>query len=95
MLPEKAVQFEASGPLVTVIGADNRAKRVPVRTGARGGGFVELLKGPSPGTRVALGGGAFLLDGDLVAQTLAAPLGTPAVAASAPAVHAVTPALSR
>ncbi len=65
-VPEKAVQFEATGPLVTVIDADNRAKRVLVRTGARTGGFVELLQGPPLGSRVTLGGGAFLLDGDLV-----------------------------
>jgi HlyD family secretion protein len=69
-LPEKAVQFEASGPLITVIGANNLAKRIPVRTGARAGGFVELLEGRPPGTRVALGGGVFLLDGDLVAPTV-------------------------
>jgi len=65
-VPEKAVQFEASGPLVTVIDADNRAHRVNVRTGARAGGYVELVQGPPVGSRVALGGGAFLLDGDLV-----------------------------
>lgn len=65
-VPEKAVQFEASGPLVTVIDADNRAERMSVRTGARADGYVELVEGPPVGTRVALGGGAFLLDGDLV-----------------------------
>ena len=65
-VPEKAVQFEASGPLVTVIDADNRAQRMSVRTGARADGYVELIEGPAAGTRVALGGGAFLLDGDLV-----------------------------
>ncbi len=65
-VPEKAVQFEASGPLVTVIDQDNRAHRVNVRTGARSGGYVELVQGPAVGSRVALGGGAFLLDGDLV-----------------------------
>jgi HlyD family secretion protein len=65
-VPEKAVQFEASGPLVTVIDADNRAKRMSIRTGARADGYVELVEGPPVGTRVALGGGAFLLDGDLV-----------------------------
>lgn len=65
-VPENAVQFEASGPLITVIGADNRAARVAVKTGGRANGFVELINGPAVGTRVALGGGAFLLDGDLV-----------------------------
>jgi HlyD family secretion protein len=66
-VPEKAVQFEAGGPVVTVIGADNRARRVSVKIGARANGWAELVEGPQPGTRVALGGGAFLLDGDPVA----------------------------
>ena len=65
-VPEKAVQFEASGPLLIVIDADNRARRVPIRTGVRDDGFVKLEQGPPVGTRVALGGGAFLLDGDKV-----------------------------
>ncbi len=76
-VPEKAVQFEASGPLLIVIEADNRARRVPVRTGARDDGFVELDEGPPVGTRVALGGGAFLLDGDKVD-----PIATPAAAST-------------
>lgn len=71
-VPERAVQFEASGPLLTVIGADNRAQRMPIRIGARAEGYVELLGGPPPGTRVALGGAAFLLEGDKVAPTTAA-----------------------
>ena len=65
-VPEKAVQFEASGPLLVVIDAENRAQRVPVKTGSRANGFVAIEDGPAVGTRVALGGGAFLLDGDRV-----------------------------
>lgn len=65
-VPEKAVQFEASGPLLTVIQKDNTARRVEVKTGSRADGFVALVEGPPVGTRVALGGGAFLLDGDKV-----------------------------
>ena len=84
-VPEKAVQFEASGPLLIVIGADNRARRVPIRTGARDDGFVAFDEGPSVGTRVALGGGAFLLDGDKV-DPIETP--TPAASTSAPAVAA-------
>lgn len=64
---EKAVQFEASGPLLVVIDATEHARRVPVQTGARADGYVAIEEGPPVGTRVALGGGAFLLDGDLVA----------------------------
>lgn len=66
VVPEKAVQFDASGPLVTVVDKDDRAHRVRVRTGDRAAGFVELRHGPPAGTRVALEGGAFVLDGDLV-----------------------------
>lgn len=65
-VPEKAVQFEASGPMLTVIDNKNRAKRVAIKTGARADGFVAINDGPPVGSRVALGGGAFLLDGDLV-----------------------------
>jgi HlyD family secretion protein len=65
-VPEAAVQFEASGPSLVVIDGQNRAHRRPVRTGTRAGGWVELLGGPPAGSRVAMGGGAFLLEGDLV-----------------------------
>ncbi len=65
-VPEKAVQFEASGSLLIVVDDNNLARRVAVETGARNEGFVEIKNGPAVGTRVALGGGAFLLDGDLV-----------------------------
>jgi HlyD family secretion protein len=65
-VPEAAVQFEASGPLVVVVDRDGRAKRMPVRTGNRAGGWIALVQGPPAGTRVALGGGAFILDGDRV-----------------------------
>lgn len=68
-VPEAAVQFEASGSLVVVIGTGGRAHRVPVRTGAHAGGWVAIVQGPPVGTRVALGGGAFILDGDRVRIT--------------------------
>lgn len=80
VVPEKAVHFEASGPLVTVIGNDNRARRIPVKTGARSGGQVELVDGPPAGTQVALAGGAFLLDGDEVKPELIEPTATPTLA---------------
>ncbi len=83
-VPEKAIQFEASGPQLTVIDKDNRARRMAVRTGARANGYVELLEGPAAGTQVALGGGAFLLDGDLVDPASVSPAPAPAAAAPAP-----------
>jgi HlyD family secretion protein len=65
-VPESALQFEAGGGTVMLIGRDNRVRSQTVRTGARADGWVELKGGPPPGTRVALGGAAFLLDGDMI-----------------------------
>ncbi len=70
--PESAVRFDADGASVMVLGAQNRVRRTPVRTGLRQGGLVELLSGPAPGARVLLGGGAFVLDGDVVRPVEAA-----------------------
>lgn len=65
-LPETAIRYDAGGASVMVIGADNRVKRVPVQTGQRGGGLVEIVRGPAAGARVVQNASSFLLDGDLV-----------------------------
>ena len=52
-----------------VVQPDNRVRQVPVRTGGRAKGLVELLEGPPAGSRVALGGSAFVLNGDKVRPT--------------------------
>jgi HlyD family secretion protein len=49
-----------------VIDAADRVHRVPIQTGQRAQGYVQLVQGPPAGARVALGGGAFVLDGDKV-----------------------------
>ena len=66
MAPESAVRFDADGASVLVLGANNRARRLAVKTGLREGGRVEIVSGAPAGARVLLGGGAFVLDGDLV-----------------------------
>jgi HlyD family secretion protein len=71
-VPEAAVHFDADGASVLALTADNRVHRVAVRTGRRARGMVELIKGPSPGIRVVLTGGAFVLEGDKVRTTGAA-----------------------
>lgn len=71
-VPEAAIRYDAEGSSLVTVDASNRARQAPVRTGQRGGGWVELLDGPPAGTRVLLGGSAFTLDGDLVAPTDAA-----------------------
>ncbi len=64
--PESSVHFDDNGGYVMTVDANNRVHPVTVKTGRRSQGFVELIQGPPVGARVALGGGVFLLDGDLV-----------------------------
>ena len=71
VVPESAIRYDAEGASVMVLQGDDRVRRVPVRTGARAQGMVELLDGPGPGARVLLAGGAFVLDGDAVRPVLA------------------------
>jgi HlyD family secretion protein len=65
-VPEAAIRYDADGASVMVLQPDNRVRRVAVRSGARAGGYVELLEGPPVGARVTLGGSAFVLEGDKV-----------------------------
>jgi HlyD family secretion protein len=71
--PETAIRYDADGASVMVVQPDNRVKRMAVSTGARGGGWVQLVRGPPAGTRVVQNAAAFLLDGDLVRPTTAVP----------------------
>jgi HlyD family secretion protein len=70
--PETAVRYDANGAAVMVVGADDRVTRVPVTTGQRGGGYVELLTGPPAGARVVQKAGAMLVPGDVVRPVNAA-----------------------
>jgi HlyD family secretion protein len=65
-VPDTAVRYDADGASVMAVGADSRLARVPVTTGQRGGGYVELVTGPPPGTRVVAKAGAMFTPGDLV-----------------------------
>ncbi|HLI67966.1 MAG TPA: efflux RND transporter periplasmic adaptor subunit [Caulobacteraceae bacterium] len=65
-VPEAAIRYDADGASVMVVGADNRVRQVPVKTGEHEGGFVEIVSGPPAGSRVLLGASAFVLPGDLV-----------------------------
>lgn len=65
--PDRAVSYDADGAAVYVVDPSNRVHRVPVRTGERSGGNVELVQGPPAGSRVLVTGASFVLDGDKVA----------------------------
>jgi HlyD family secretion protein len=83
-IPEAAIRFDADGPSVMVVGSGNKVRRVPIRTGRRIGGYVEVVQGPGPGTQVLLGGAAFVLEGDVVRPQLVASPATPSRPATAP-----------
>lgn len=65
-VPETAVRYDANGAAVMVVGPGDRVSRVPVTTGERGGGYVELITGPPAGSRVVEKAGAMLVPGDVV-----------------------------
>jgi HlyD family secretion protein len=79
-VPETAVRYDGDGASVMVVGQDNRVKRVAVSTGARGGGLVELVRGPAAGALVVESAGSFLLEGDLIRPVRASAAGTTAAA---------------
>jgi HlyD family secretion protein len=80
-VPETAIRYDADGASVMTVAANNRVKRVGVQTGPRGGGYVQLVRGPPAGTRIVQNAAAFLLDNDLVRPTE----GPVTAAAAAPA----------
>ena len=65
-VPETAIRYDANGASVMVVGADNRVTDAPIRTGQRGGGYVELLSGPPAGSVVVEKAASQLLPGDYV-----------------------------
>jgi HlyD family secretion protein len=71
--PETAVRYDADGASVMVVGPDNRVKHVAIQAGQRGGGLVQLIKGPPVGSRIVENAAAFLLDGDLIRPAEGAP----------------------
>ena len=83
-VPETAIRYDADGASVMTIGADNKVKQAIVTTGARGGGYVTLIKGPPAGTRVVQNAAAFLLDGDVVKPVEAEPAAAAPAAKPAP-----------
>ena len=84
-VPETAIRYDADGAGVMTVGANNRVKRVSVQTGARGGGYVQLTKGPAAGTRVVQNAAAFLLDNDLIKPVEGRAVAAPAAKPAAPA----------
>jgi len=62
-VPELAVVGEGENRFVFAVGADGHARRIPVRTGARQSGRIEVLRGLRPGQRVVTEGIVKVSDG--------------------------------
>ena len=73
VVPETAVLYDADGAAVMQVEADNRVTRVPVVTGQRGEGYVELVSGPPVGVRVVAKAAAMLVKGDTIQPVEAPP----------------------
>jgi preprotein translocase subunit SecF len=65
-VPESAIRYEADGLFVMTVDSNNRAHQAAVKVGQKGGGWAQLVQGPPAGTRVVLGGAAFVTDGDVI-----------------------------
>ncbi len=65
-VPETAVRYDANGASVMLVGPDDRLQRVPVTTGERGDGYVELRVGPAAGSQVVAKAAAMFVPGDIV-----------------------------
>ena len=79
-VPETAVRYDADGASVAVVASDNRVHIMPVTTGRRSGGYVELVKGPPNGSSVLLRAAAFVLEGDPIQPVSSASAAAPAKA---------------
>ncbi len=65
-VPEQAVVREGQGSFVYSVGADKKAKRLPVTTGGRDGNLIEVVEGLSPGDKIVTQGVVKLTDGATV-----------------------------
>jgi len=68
LVPEEAVLQRADGEVVFVTTADNRARRVVVKTGLQREGRVEIVEGLSAGDEVIVRGHAALVDGTPISR---------------------------
>ncbi len=71
-IPESAIRYEADGLSVMTVDSSNRAHQVAIKVGQKGGGWAQLVQGPPAGTRIVLGGAAFVADGDTIRPSQAA-----------------------
>lgn len=64
-LPDTAIRFEGTAASVFTV-ANGKAVKVPIKTGERANGVVEVLQGVNAGMQIISGAVAFLHDGDAI-----------------------------
>lgn len=62
-VPELALVREGDTSFVYIVGADNKVKRLPVKTGGRDGNMIEVSEGLAPGEKIVTEGVVKLTDG--------------------------------
>lgn len=75
-VPEKALLYDTAGASVMLLDQGNHARRKPVKLGARGQGYVEILDGVGIGDRILVGSAAFVADGEKVSPVRSASAGS-------------------
>ena len=73
LLPESAVQSDAKGNYVFIVGKDNKVERRAIKTGEVSDRGVTVASGLSGNERVVLSAGAFLSPGQKVKPILRKP----------------------
>ena len=71
-IPVTAVGSSAEGATVMKV-TDGVVSRVPVKTGIRDGGWIEVVEGIAPGDSIVTKAGAFVRDGDRINPVPAEP----------------------
>jgi membrane fusion protein (multidrug efflux system) len=75
-VPAEAILQRAEGEVLFTVGADDRAHRVIVKTGAQRDGRIEIVEGVAPNDHVVIAGQAGLVEGAAVVRKV--PGGEPA-----------------
>jgi membrane fusion protein (multidrug efflux system) len=74
-IPEAAVVFDRHGTFVWRLDADDFAQRVPIQTGLRSGGLVEVTLGLEPGDSIVTAGTNKVSEGNKIAAVPPKPTG--------------------
>jgi membrane fusion protein (multidrug efflux system) len=82
LVPAEAVLQRADGEVIFTVGADDRAKRLVVKTGVQREGRIEIVEGLPPDAQVVIAGQAGLVEGAAVERKSAVPSTAPPPGAS-------------